>query len=213
MFLVVAPGARAHTHTHTHTHTPHSLFCSPQFYYSCGRSSGIWNTSPGALKCGDRPRTASLAVPKSPHPSYLPGRPTIQTVVPESAKTYQATGRIDSLATPKKRLDGPFRDPQWEVSKASMQAVPTDRVMDLAKSKKLADGYQPCKSALWKVSTGAKNAVASTRMEELSKPIIRETMDHVQFDPDAFMVSQAAKKYKPTPRIEELAKPIERGAL
>ena len=131
--------------------------------------------------------------------------------MPESAKQYSVTSHTESLAVPKKHVEGPFRDPQWEVSKASKEATPTDRLTDLAKAKKLADGYQPCKSVVWKVSTGARNAVASTRMEELSSPIVRETMDHVQFNPDAFRVSEMAKKYKPTPRIEELAKPIERG--
>ena len=48
-------------------------------------------------------------------------------------------------------------------------------------------------------------------MGDLSKPIVRDTMDHVQFDPDAFNVSEAAKKAKASARIEELAQPIQRG--
>lgn len=48
-------------------------------------------------------------------------------------------------------------------------------------------------------------------MEELSKPIIRDTMDRVQFNPDVFNVSEAAKKAKASARIEELAEPIRRG--
>ena len=48
-------------------------------------------------------------------------------------------------------------------------------------------------------------------MDELAKPIIRDTMDHVQFNPDAFNVSIAAKKAKASARIEELAHPITRG--
>ena len=47
-------------------------------------------------------------------------------------------------------------------------------------------------------------------MEELSKPIIRDTMDSVQFNPDVFNVSEAAKKAKASARIEELAEPIKR---
>ena len=49
------------------------------------------------------------------------------------------------------------------------------------------------------------------RMEELAKPIVRDTMDHVQFNPDAFNVSAAAKKAKASERIEQLAQPITRG--
>ena len=51
----------------------------------------------------------------------------------------------------------------------------------------------------------------SFRMEELSQPIVRDTMDHVQFNPDAFNVSTAAKQAKASARIEELAQPIQRG--
>ena len=49
------------------------------------------------------------------------------------------------------------------------------------------------------------------RMNELAKPIVRDTMDHVQFNPDAFNVSEAAKRAKASSRIEELAQPITRG--
>ena len=48
-------------------------------------------------------------------------------------------------------------------------------------------------------------------MEELAKPIVRDTMDHVQFNPDAFNVSDVAKKAKASARIKELAQPIIRG--
>lgn len=71
----------------------------------------------------------------------------------------------DSLAKPKQRLDGPFRDPQWKVSGGALQAVPSDRLMELSKPKKLADGHQPSRDVVWKVSSGAKHAVASNRLE------------------------------------------------
>lgn len=48
-------------------------------------------------------------------------------------------------------------------------------------------------------------------MNELATPIVRDTMDHVQFNPDAFKVSEAAKKARVTARIEELSQPIRRG--
>lgn len=97
----------------------------------------------------------------------------------------------------------------------------------MSRSKRLSEGYTPSRDVIWKVSSGVKMAVASTRYDvmynnyndillmynrliELAKPIIRETMDHVQFNPDAFVVSAAAKKYKASQRIEELAQPIQR---
>ena len=45
----------------------------------------------------------------------------------------------------------------------------------------------------------------------MAGPIIRETMDHVQFNPDAFKVSEAARKATASARIKELAQPIRRG--
>lgn len=49
-------------------------------------------------------------------------------------------------------------------------------------------------------------------MGELATPIVRDSMDHVQFNPDAFKVSDAAKKAVASARIEELAQPTNRGA-
>ena len=48
-------------------------------------------------------------------------------------------------------------------------------------------------------------------MSELARPIVRDTMDHVQFNPDVFKVSEAARKATASARIEELAQPIRRG--
>ena len=67
------------------------------------------------------------------------------------------------LAKPKLKLDGPFRAPQWTVPVGAKQAIATERVMELAKAKKPAEGYQPCRSATWKVGVGALNAVSSNR--------------------------------------------------
>lgn len=114
----------------------------------------------------------------------------------------------------------------------ALSASATDRLCDLARPKRLHSGYQSCRNVEWKVSSGAYNAVATTRfivsalslslniqlqcmfsfnrLHELATPIIRDTMDHVQFNPEAFKVSQAAKQAKASARIEELAQPIQR---
>lgn len=161
------------------------------------------------MKCGERPRTASLAAPKCLHPQYELSRPII-SIVSEGVKTYQATPHIEALATPKKRLGGPFRDPIWVVSKETMQASPSPRVLELAKHKRVMEGHQSSRSPIWRISSAAKKAVASKRMTELSTPIIRETMDLVQFNPDAFFVSETAKKAKASARVQELAQPLVR---
>ena len=49
------------------------------------------------------------------------------------------------------------------------------------------------------------------RLEELAKPMVRESMDIVQFNPAAFEISKAAMKAIATPRIKELAKPKDKA--
>ena len=81
----------------------------------------------------------------------------------EGAKSYEATARIEALAKPKPRPDGPYRNAQWEVSAGAKQAIANERVVELAKHKTLAEGYQPCRSPIWKVGIGALSAVSSNR--------------------------------------------------
>ncbi|CAI7993362.1 Testicular haploid expressed gene protein-like [Geodia barretti] len=181
-----------------------------QFVYSCGRCSPIWRVRQDAIICPQRPRTASLAQSKRTHRLYIPAR-EVQTVVSRAAKGCTASEHTERLAKAKEKAEGPFREPQSQVSEAAKRARPTDRILDLARPKKVAEGYQPCRDVEWKVSNGAKNAVASNRMSEMAGPIIRETMDHVQFNPDAFKVSEAARKATASARIKELAQPIRRG--
>ena len=84
-------------------------------------------------------------------------------MVTSGAKNYEITPGLDGLAKPKQRLDGPFRSAEWPVSSAAKGAVAGERLLDLAKSKKLAEGYKPCRGVIWKVGVGALNAVTSNR--------------------------------------------------
>ena len=87
----------------------------------------------------------------------------VQTLVSKAAKGCTASEHTERLAQAKEKAGGPFREPQWQVSEATKRARPTDRVLDLARQKKVAEGYQPCRDVEWKVSNGAKSAVASNR--------------------------------------------------
>lgn len=165
------------------TAPPDYLKHRPQFEYSCGRSSQIWTTSKAAMSCRPRPRTAELSRSKQTHSDYRPSRQVftlyigiplckhtrrklfskVQTIVSNAAKTCIASEHTESLAKPKERPDGPFRDPEWKVSVSTLQATASDRVAELSKPKKLSDGYQPCRDVIWKVGVGARNAVASNR--------------------------------------------------
>ena len=54
-------------------------------------------------------------------------------------------------------------------------------------------------------------AAATERLKALAAPIVRDTMDHVQFDPLAFKVKETALKGKIPARINDLAIPVVRG--
>ena len=58
------------------------------------------------------------------------------------------------------------------------------------------------------ISAAAKRAVMSQRVSELAEANVRDTMNKVQFNPQAFVVSQAALKAHASSRIVELAQPI-----
>lgn len=177
---------------------------------SCGRESPIWQVSEAAKRARDKHQLEALARPKTPHRDYQTPR-EVETIVSETAKKAIASPRLESLARPKSRPDGPFRDPKWPVSDLARNATATPRQLELAKPKGLVDGYQPERSVLWEVTRASRRTVATSRTVDLARPIMRATMDHVQFNPDAFIVSEAAKKGRCPPRIEELAQPITRS--
>ncbi|XP_038045488.1 testicular haploid expressed gene protein-like isoform X2 [Patiria miniata] len=177
---------------------------------SCGRESPIWRVSDAAKRARDKHSLEALARAKTPHRDYQPPR-EIETVVSDNAKKAIASSRIDSLARPKSRPEGPFRDSKWPVSDLARNAAATPRQLELAKPKGLVDGYQPERGVQWDVSRASRRTVATTRTVDLSRPIMRATMDHVQFNPDAFIVSEAAKRGRCPPRIEELAQPTTRS--
>ena len=89
-------------------------------------------------------------------------------------------------------------------------ASASTRCTELARPKGIVDGYQLPKDVEWPVQRAAKRAVITSRVEELAKPVIRASMDHVQFNPDAFMVKPFALKGSFPSRIDRLSKPIDR---
>ncbi|XP_046558672.1 testicular haploid expressed gene protein-like isoform X2 [Haliotis rubra] len=182
----------------------------PDFFYSCGRASPIWTVEKGAAQCGERAHTTQLAQHKPYHKDFQPSR-QVQTVIPAPALKGRASERVESLATPKERNPGPFREPQWTVSAAAKNSSASTRSMELARAKGTTEGFQAAREVEWPVTRAAKRAAASSRLEELSQPIVRASMDHVQFNPDAFIVRESALKGVVPRRIEDLAQPIQRG--
>ncbi len=97
---------------------------------------------------------------------------------------------------------------QFQVSEKAKHYNPSARCQELCRPKALADGYNQARESVWAVTPAARRANITNRLDELSQPIVRATMDHVQFDPDAFLVKEAAKKARGSARIAELAQPI-----
>lgn len=84
-------------------------------------------------------------------------------MVTQGAKSYSISPNMESLAKPKYRGDGPFRDAEWEVSANAKQAISSERTVELARARKPAEGYVPNRGPIWRVGMGAMNAVASNR--------------------------------------------------
>ena len=96
------------------------------------------------------------------------------------------------------------------MSGSAKKASPTTRLQELSRCKHMADGYKPARDVVWDVPRSAQRAVPSNRIGELAAPIVRQTMDTVQFDPNAFLVKETALKGRCSRRVEELAQPVQR---
>jgi hypothetical protein len=92
-----------------------ACICRPNFLFSCGRSSPIWIIPQSAKEPIENPYLESLSRPKPVHQQYLPCR-GVETIIPRSALNARVTDRLATLATPRERPEGPFRDPIWPVS-------------------------------------------------------------------------------------------------
>lgn len=181
----------------------------PIYAFSCGRSSPIWEVKVGSNKTIERPSTTQLSRAKATHADYKPPR-QVQSAVTQSSKNYVVSEGISQLCKAKYRYPEQIRSPEWEVSSSAKTTNASNKVVELSKAKGVVDGYQAPRDVKWPVSQASLSTMASPRIQELSKPIKRETMDHVQFNPDAFIVTQNALKAKASKRLEELSEPLER---
>jgi hypothetical protein len=159
----------------------------------------------GAKTAEERERTMNLAHPKKNHPHYQHEKSCIWPVS-SAARRTSPSPRVERLARPKTRSDGLHREPTWIVPPSAMRTVASARVQELAKPKQTAEGYEHCRELVEPLPKSVLRASATDRIKSLSKPIIRETMDHVQFNPDAFKVSPAALKGRMPDRIADLAR-------
>ena len=66
------------------------------------------------------------------------------------------------------------------MSAQALQASPSEKILELSKAKKLAEGYKPSRGPQWKVGKGALNAVTSTRYYTCIAHTCSHLFSHIQ---------------------------------
>ncbi|XP_039201158.1 testicular haploid expressed gene protein-like isoform X5 [Crotalus tigris] len=163
------------------------------FVFSCGQMSEIWKRSSTVYSAMPTKRLLKLAEPRPISATYLKLRNA-----EEGKKEMQRKGR-------KKETK-----PNVQIPLTALQAVPSPRLLELARPKTIPSDSAMDRSPEWPVSVAAKQAVASPRLTELAQPPNRAPTNLVQFNPDAFIVKESAKKAFCTERVKNLAQPITR---
>ncbi|XP_058030228.1 testicular haploid expressed gene protein-like isoform X1 [Ahaetulla prasina] len=137
------------------------------------RISPVWPISSSALCCKASTRILTLAQARSIHPNFKFPEQS-EREISKAARRAEATPRLQQLAQPVVRKQIQFYEntsmeaPIRQIPLTALQAVPSPRLLELARPKVI-----PCESAMdrspeWPVSAAAKQAVASPRLTELS---------------------------------------------
>ncbi|XP_041127983.1 testicular haploid expressed gene protein-like [Polyodon spathula] len=186
------------------------------FDLGCGRGSTIWHISPASQFCETSPRVLQLAYPKICNLEFKHNK-EVETYISLGTRMATSTPRLEHLSLPKIKEDSHlyFDRGQPEqlirpVSKPARKALATSRILQLAKHKEIPSNYLPERDVVWAITSSVRNSSASPRTLELAKPIMRQPMDMLQYDTEAFKVKEVAKKSMCTQRIKELAEPIQR---
>ena len=199
--------------------------------FSCGRESPIWSAIPkdkdGHKVSCNRPSSSDMrmALPKMPHKDFAPnmelrqdGRLSEKFLMKLKAKgDGVCTERLMQLSEPKrsrrKEMDYiDSRHPEKEirpVHPTTRAYEATDNIQNLAKPKMCTSRYVPDRFK-WPVSRAALKFKANENTNRLATPVIRPSMEHTQYDADAFRVKTSALKAVCGPRLEELATPVHR---
>ena len=163
------------------------------------------------MQVGTSERILTLSRHKTVHMDHkLERSPYME--VQRNALWATPTQRIEQLAIPKPRQDrfGVY-ETEWgqydPVSVAAMKASHTERIENLAIAKGYHKQFQGERPIQWEVTNPALNAIATLRLQQLSRPRSR-TMIKDDYDP--YKVSQAARRARCTPRLEELCVPLPR---
>ena len=186
-----------------------------KIYHIFLRPTPIWQVSPAAMNTEPTGRLDTLSRSKSFHQEYEPPK-SVYSVVTESAKSSNASARVEGLAKPKNSTALPTNQNLWDwsewdysVSEAAKCASPSDHTLRLSLAKRPHGNYKGCREVQWTVSETTLKALPSLRVQQLARPKSRsQFIDH--YDEGAYKVSSAAKHVQATPRLEELCVPLPR---
>lgn len=196
--------------------TPYNINIHDQFRFSCGRSSPVWKVTQAARHAVSSPRIDILSRPKQFHVQFIGDRP-VRTIVSRGAATAMTTERLESLSRPKDHCNAHYfvdsRKPEesiTKVKKAALAYEASDRLRELSNPIGFSKDFEMPNLEFWRVKRSAMNAKSSDRFDELAKHVTRQSMDSVQYDQNAFTVSEAAKKARCTERVASLAQHVRR---
>ncbi|XP_014672913.1 PREDICTED: testicular haploid expressed gene protein-like [Priapulus caudatus] len=153
-------------------------------------------------------RIQILSLPRVVPKDYQPLRSSY-TVVSPAAKNAKASRRLKELA----KCHQPSSETSivstiwWNpTSKERETEKPelSEHLQALAAPKPTHLEYKPNRSVFWPVAPTALQVTASPRIDEISRPKNRPTIDD-NYDP--YKISQGALHAKPVPRLAELATP------
>jgi len=117
---------------------------------------------------------------------------------------------IENLAKPKRKqvkFNSVVRQ-EGTVAPGALKYKISSRVAELAKPSE-QNNNECCAddTEFFKVRQSALTGNFAQNVDDLAKPLVRQSMNEAQFNPQAFQISDAAKKARPSRRITELAKP------
>uniref|UniRef100_A0A2K5F8F4 Sperm microtubule associated protein 2 like n=1 Tax=Aotus nancymaae TaxID=37293 RepID=A0A2K5F8F4_AOTNA len=198
----------------------------PQYYYSCGRESVIWEMNPPALFRQPSKRLQRLAQPSRLKRQCLLNRHFSDYLTRDSLQISDPSSRILQLSIAK------GTDPKYHPSKnycfifllymqtnislSTLSAIPTPRIVDLAHPRIKLEGLcyerQRTELPIRPVTPAAMLAKSGPRTIALAK----SKSVHQDYLPDRdahWPVTYAATHSKASPRIQELANPNKRAPV
>ncbi|XP_066911187.1 sperm microtubule associated protein 2-like isoform X1 [Clytia hemisphaerica] len=186
--------------------------------YCDNRKLKDWTSGDLNTKFALSERLEQLVQPKPRHKEWMGDRPTPIWLVSQGAKSANASGRVQSLAEPKRhhRDFEPSKPVYSIVSNAAKSASANERIETLAKAK----SYQelPIKpDSCWDysewnsdVSKAALKHNATDRTQQLSNPkSLHRT--YKESRPVIWQVPHAARKALPSIRVQQLSRPKSRS--